>query len=132
MAFEMDPAACAEVFRAAGYEDLTVCDVITAWKEGNRTWEVVVDRGGRLKATITYASAPPQECFVPVRERQAKVLVESQTIVTVMFVLQSNDELFDALQAVEIAARTCPPAPHSLDGGFAERDRPDDAQANES
>ena len=53
MAFTMEPNAITNAFRTAGYDDVNFSDVVLARRDDARAWEVVIDRGGRLKATIT-------------------------------------------------------------------------------
>lgn len=95
------------VFAAAGYEDLDFSDVITARREDGKTWEVIVDRGGQMRATVTYRGSKPQEKFVPVLDRNMSVMTEKRTVITAFFTLNDTDELAQALQALDDAI-----APH--------------------
>ena len=103
MDFTMTPEAMTAAFQAAGYDDVNYSDVMIARRDDDRVWEIVIDKGGRLKASITYPSGRPSETFVPVLDRQAAVLTEKHTIITVMFSLQDTSELPDVLKAVETA-----------------------------
>lgn len=106
MAFEYSQNLSA-VFGAAGYEDVTYGEVITARRDDGKVWEVIVDRGGQLRATITYRASKPQEKLVPVlaseRGRKANMMSEKRTVVTVFFVLEDNSELPEVLKAIEDA-----------------------------
>ncbi len=100
MAFEYSQNLSA-VFGAAGYEDVTYGEVITARRDDGKVWEVIVDRGGQLRATITHRPNKPQEKFVAVLGRKASVLSEKRTVVTVFFLLEDNNELPEVLKAIE-------------------------------
>ena len=100
-AFAMDAGALVAAFEAAGYADVDVSDAITAWRDDGRVWEVVVDQGGRLKATVTWPSAAPEESSLPVGDRAARALIEVTTVVSVAFELRNASELAGVLQAVE-------------------------------
>ena len=103
MDFTMAPEAMTAAFQAAGYDDVNFSDVMIARRDDDKAWEIVIDKGGRLKASITFPSGRPAETFVPVLDRQAAVLVEKHTVITVMFGLNDTAELPDVLKAVETA-----------------------------
>ena len=99
MAFELTQNLSA-VFAAAGFEDLDFSDVITARREDGKTWEIIVDRGGQMRATVTYRGSKPQEKFVPVLGRNMNVMTEKRTVITAFFTLDDSSELAPALQAL--------------------------------
>ena len=102
MAFEYSQNLSA-TFAAAGYEDVSYDDVITARRDDGKVWEVVVDRGGQLRATITFRASKPQEKMLPVLGRTASLMSEKRTVVTVFFTLEDTAELAEALKAIEAA-----------------------------
>ncbi len=102
MAFEYSQNLSA-VFGAAGFDDVSYSDVITARRDDGAVWEVVVDRGGQLRATITHRASKPQEKVLPVLGRKANLLSEKHTVVTVFFTLEETSELADALKAIAAA-----------------------------
>jgi hypothetical protein len=104
MAFDMDANAITAAFKTAGYDDVNFSDVVLARRDDAKVREIVIDRGGRLKATITYQSGRPKETSVPVLDRKALVLTEKNTVVTVMFTLQDQSELPDVLKVIESLA----------------------------
>ena len=103
MAFDMQPDAMTAAFKTAGYDDVTFSDVVLARRDDDKTWEIVMDRGGRLKASISYPTGRPKETSVDVLGRKALVLAEKNTLITVMFTLQDPGELPDVLAAIEEA-----------------------------
>lgn len=102
MAFEYSQTLSA-TFAAAGYEDVSYADVITARRDDGKVWEVIVDRGGQLRATVTYRASKPQEKMLSVLGRKANVLTEKRTVVTIFFTLEDSAELAEALKAIEAA-----------------------------
>ncbi len=105
MPFQFDTDSFTTAFHTAGYEDVNIEDVVTARRDDDKAWEIVVDRGGRLKATVTASGARPVEKKLTVRDRTALVLIERQTIITLMYTLQDQSELPDVLQALETAVK---------------------------
>ena len=100
MAFEYSQTLSV-AFSAAGYDDVNYDDVITARRDDGKAWEVIVDRGGQLRATITYSASKPQEKFLSVLGRKVNLLNEKRTVVTVLFTLEDASELPEVLQALE-------------------------------
>jgi hypothetical protein len=90
-------------FDATGYEDVNFGEVITARRSDGKEWEVVVDRGGQLKVTITSRTGKPTEKSLTISGRKAMVLTEKQTTMTILFRLNDTSELSDVLQAIENA-----------------------------
>lgn len=103
MAFVMEPEAVTVAFKTAGYDDVNFSDVVLARRDDDKAWEIVMDRGGRLKASITYPSSQPEEDSIAVLNRKALVLTEKNTVITVMFTLQDQTELPEVLKAIDAA-----------------------------
>ncbi len=109
MAVALNPKALTAAFQQAGYDDVKFGDVVKAWRDDGRAWEVIIDRSGRMKATVTYPAAPAEEKSVQVSGREALVLIETTATITVNVVLDDDAQLQEVLQAVE-AAVSGPPA----------------------
>jgi hypothetical protein len=92
-------------FTAAGYDDVDFDEVITARRSDGREWEIVLDRSGQLKATITAAAGRPTEKTLSVLGRKALALTEHSSVTTVMFKLEDASELKKALDAIEAAIK---------------------------
>ena len=101
MAFTYDQAAIVAAFNTAGYDDVNFSDIAVARRDDGRTREVIIDRGGRMKVTLSYLSGCPAEKYLDVLGRQAAVLTERHTVVTVMFMLQHPDELAEVLRVID-------------------------------
>jgi hypothetical protein len=99
----MEPNAVTAAFKTAGYDDVNFSDVVLARRDDDKAWEVVMDKGGRLKASITYTSRRPKETSITVLDRKALMLTEKNTVITVMFTLQDQAELPEVLKAIEEA-----------------------------
>ncbi len=98
--FALQPDAMTPVFEAAGF-DVNYSDVAVARRDDDKAWEIVIDQSGRLKASVSFASAAPHEASVPVRDRDAAVLIEHSTVITLVFILQDVSELPDVLTTLE-------------------------------
>ncbi len=103
MSYESNPQALTASFSAAGFDDVNVADVITARKDDGRAWEIILDRGGELRATITYRGAAPRETMLTILGRKAGLMSEKRTVTTVFFTLEDTSELQAALEAIEDA-----------------------------
>lgn len=81
--------------------DIAITDVIVARREdGGRAWEVVVDRGGQLKATITWHSRKPTAKSRKVLGRTMNVLTERLTVVTATALVQDHGDVVEVLAAL--------------------------------
>jgi|YNPBryBLVA2012_1023415.scaffolds.fasta_scaffold62282_2 hypothetical protein len=98
--FAIQPDAMTAAFEAAGF-DVNYSDVAVARRDDDKAWEIVIDQSGRLKGSVSFASSAPLESSVPVRGRDAAVLIEHSTVITLVFALQDASELPDALTALE-------------------------------
>jgi hypothetical protein len=103
MSIELTSTNLAAAFKAADFDDVNVADVITARKDDGRAWEVILDRGGQLKATITFRGTRPKESAIEINERNASLMTEKRTVTTVFFALNDASELPSVLQAIEEA-----------------------------
>jgi hypothetical protein len=105
---ELDLNTVAEGLAAAGYDVIDATDGITAWRDADdgRAWEVVVDRGGQLKVTITYHTRWPTAKSVEVLGRRLSMLTERTATITAMFALEDSGELIEVLKTVEEAIRS--------------------------
>ena len=103
MSYEPNSQALTASFMAAGFDDVNVADVITARKDDGRAWEVVIDHGGQLRATVTYRGKRPHEETITILERNASLMVEKRTITTIFFTLTDSSELPAALEAIGAA-----------------------------
>lgn len=111
MSFTLDPDILTPAFQAAGFDDVNYADAAIARREQDTVWEVVVDRSGRLKASVAYMTEPAGETTAAVLDREALVLIERSATITVLFQLQDAGELSDALAAIEtIVAQHINPA----------------------
>ncbi len=110
MAVALNPKALTAAFQQAGYDDVKFGDVVKAWRDDGRAWEVVIDRSGRVKATVTYPAAPAEEKSVQVSGREALVLIETTATITVNVMLDDDAQLQEVLRAVEEAVSGPPPA----------------------
>lgn len=110
MAVALNPKALTAAFQQAGYDDVKFGDVVKAWRDDGRAWEVVIDRSGRVKATVTYPAAPAEEKSVQVSGREAMVLIETTATITVNVVLDDDAQLQEVLRAVEEAVSGPAPA----------------------
>ena len=90
-----------QAFAAAGFDDVSYDEVITARRGDGSDWEVVIDRGGQLKATLMRTEGRPVEKSVTVLGRKALALSEKQVTTTVMFKLGDAGELGVLLAALE-------------------------------
>lgn len=90
-----------QAFNAAGFDDVSYDDVVSARRSDGREWEIVIDRSGQLKATITGIAGKPTEQALDVLGRKAAVLVEKTVTTTVMFKLSDASELGKVLTALE-------------------------------
>jgi hypothetical protein len=90
-----------QAFNAAGFDDVNYDDVASARRSDDREWEIVIDRSGQLKATITGIASKPAEHALDVLGRKAAVLVEKTVTTTVMFKLNDASELGKVLEALE-------------------------------
>lgn len=88
-------------FNDAGFDDVNYDDVVSARRSDGREMEIVIDRSGQLKATITGIAGKPTERALDVLGRKAAVLVEKTVITTVMFKLNDASELGAVLEALE-------------------------------
>lgn len=102
--FSIKQDAITQAFNAAGYDDVNFDDVISAHRSDDREWEVIIDRGGQLKATITMPAGKPEERTITVLGRSAAVLSEQTKQITVMFRLNETSELGQVLEALESAS----------------------------
>jgi hypothetical protein len=105
MSIELTSTNVAAAFKAAAFDDVNVADVITARKDDGRAWEVILDRGGQLKATITFRGTRPKESAIKINERNASLMTEKRTVTTVFFALNDVSELPDVLKAIEEALK---------------------------
>ena len=103
MSYESNPQALTASFSAAGFDDVNVADVITARKDDGRAWEINLDKGGELRATITYRGTRPSEDILPILGRNASIMLEKRTVTTVFFTLENPGELPAAIQAIDAA-----------------------------
>lgn len=103
MAYESNPQTLTASFSAAGFDDVNVGEVITARKDDGRAWEVMLDRGGQLRVTVTYRGTRPGEDVLPILGRDASIMLEKRTVTTVFFTLQDASELPAALEAIDAA-----------------------------
>jgi hypothetical protein len=103
MAFRYAPANIAATFAAAGYDDIETGELITAHRSDGREWEVVLDRGGQLKASISYPSGHPSESTLQIGDHSALMLNETFTTITVIYRLRAASDLADVLKAIEAA-----------------------------
>lgn len=111
MSFTLDPDILTPAFQAAGFDDVNYADAAIARREQDTVWEVAIDNSGRLKATVACMTEPASETGVPVLGREAMVLVERSSTITVLFQLQDAAELPDALATIEtIVAQQINPA----------------------
>jgi hypothetical protein len=105
MSIQLNSTTLAAAFGAAGFDDVNVADVMTARKEDGRAWEVILDRGGQLKVTITFRGTRPKESAIKIHERTASLMTEKRTVTTVFFALEDASELPDVLKAIEAALK---------------------------
>ena len=99
--FSIKQDAITQAFNAAGYDDVSFDDVISAHRSDDREWEVIIDRGGQFKATISAVASRPAERTIDILGRAAAVLVEKTTQTTVMYTLNDAGELAKVLEALE-------------------------------
>ncbi len=91
----------ADALVAAGY-DVVVADVVTArFDRGDHVREVVVDRGGRFRLTVTRRTAPGKGKRVRRGAWTFRTLQESQQITSVTCVLGEPEELTAMLAEAE-------------------------------
>ena len=103
MSIELTSTNLTAAFTAANFDDVNVSDVITARKDDGRTWELILDRGGQLKATITFRGSKPKESTLKINERNASLMTEKRTVTTVFFALNDASELPDVLKSINDA-----------------------------
>lgn len=100
MTASLDMDAVMAAFDEAGY-DANLDEVLVARRDEVDAIEVIVDRGGRVKATISRLAGQPSQNSLEVNGRPAAVLTERHTIITVMFALQDAGEMAALLTAIE-------------------------------
>lgn len=85
----------------AGFDAAFGDGVVGRREDGRRTWEVVVDRGGRLKATVSAPRHRPTAGAQLLFGRPLRLLVERTTVITATFVLEDAAEVPKVLAAIE-------------------------------
>jgi hypothetical protein len=103
MSYESNSQSITASFSAAGFDDVNVADVITARKDDGRAWEIILDHGGQLRATITYRGSRPRGNMLTILGRPADLMSEKRTVTTVFFTLEDSSELPAALEAIDAA-----------------------------
>lgn len=105
MAFALNSPNFAESFSAAGFDDVVIAEgeLITARKDDGRAWEVVLDRGGQLKATITFRGTKPKESSIKINGQNASMMTEMRTVMTVFCNVSTASQLPAVLAAIEEA-----------------------------
>lgn len=97
----LQPAEVVAALEAAGF-DAAFSDVVVGRREdGRRTWEVVVDRGGQLKVTISALRHRPTTTTQSLFGRPLRLLVERATVITATFALEDAAEVPKVLAAIE-------------------------------
>ena len=105
MAIELNSPNLTTAFSAAAFDDGNVADVVTARKDDGRAWEVILDRGGQLKLTVTFRGTKPKESALKINERNASMMTEKRIVTTVFFALNDASELPAVLKAIEDAMK---------------------------
>ena len=112
--FKIDQDSITRAFESAGFDDVSFEDEIVARRGDEPAWEVVIDKAGRVKATLAEEAQHPHEQSYPLHNRKALVLIEHSVQVTVMFKLESPDELGDlltSLDQISVRSEATPPKP---------------------
>jgi hypothetical protein len=108
--FTFDQKAIEDAFFAAGFDDVMVADEVVARREIGEPWEVIVDKGGRVKATRVRSVDEPRSSTHSVHGHDARILFESSEQTTLMFQLEDVGELTALLTALDEITAPKPPA----------------------
>jgi hypothetical protein len=108
--FTLDEKAIEDAFFAAGFDDVLFDEGCVGRRAIEAAWEVVLDKGGRVKATRIRSEGAPLSHAKTVHGRTARVLVERSETTTVMFQLDDVDEFPAFLAALDHIDGTTPPA----------------------
>lgn len=90
-----------QTLEQAGFDSIEVGEVTKARKEDGRVWEVVLDRGGQMRATITFRAHPPQEHPLPYADKKLLLMTEQRTVLTSFCTIDTPTELKSALDALD-------------------------------
>lgn len=124
--FTLDEKVIEEAFFAAGFDDVLFDEGCVGRRAIEDAWEVVLDKGGRVKATRIRTEGAPQSHAETVHGRTARVLVEHSETTTVMFQLDDAGELPEFLAALDHIDGNTSPAAASTAAHFGSEAAPQD------